>query len=391
MSKFVVIVAIAGLCFVAWAASPAGGVNAGHQLSYATLIGALGGFALYHAAFGFTAGWRRLVRERRGAGMRAQLLLIGMTVLVSFPLIAYGGGQGVNVSGWVFPVGLASALGAAMFGFGMQLGGGCGSGTLFTVGGGSTRMMITLVAFIAGSVIWTGTSGWTQTLPRVEGISAIRELGAPAALLGTLALLGGLYWWTVLIERGRHGGLEAARKTGSVLFGPWSLWLGAAGLALTMVLTLLVLGRPWGITSAYPFWGVKALDALGVPVREWNGWSERSVARSVFSDGTSVMNFGVMLGALMASGLAGRFAPTLRLSARDVWTAVIGGVLMGYGARLSFGCNIGGFIGGVISGSAHGWWWLIFGFLGSWLGVMARGAVGMDPPLEPGTRAARAA
>ena len=31
-----------------------------------------------------------------------------------------------------------------IFGMGMQLGGGCGSGTLFTVGGGSTRMVITL-------------------------------------------------------------------------------------------------------------------------------------------------------------------------------------------------------------------------------------------------------
>jgi hypothetical protein len=32
-------------------------------------------------------------------------------------------------------------VGATMFGLGMQLGGGCGSGTLFTVGGGSARMI----------------------------------------------------------------------------------------------------------------------------------------------------------------------------------------------------------------------------------------------------------
>ncbi|MEM9096461.1 MAG: YeeE/YedE thiosulfate transporter family protein, partial [Pseudomonadota bacterium] len=113
-------------------------MNDDYILSYATVIGALGGFALYHAAFGFTGGWRRIVRERRGQGFRAQLLLIAMTVLVSFPLLAYGDAIGVDANGWVFPVGVASAIGAAMFGFGMQLGGGCGSGTLFTVGGGST-------------------------------------------------------------------------------------------------------------------------------------------------------------------------------------------------------------------------------------------------------------
>ncbi|MEO1120301.1 MAG: YeeE/YedE thiosulfate transporter family protein, partial [Pseudomonadota bacterium] len=90
MLKWVVIVAFVGLCAVAWAAGPQGGVNDDYILSYATVIGALGGFALYHAAFGFTGGWRRIVRERRGQGFRAQLLLIAMTVLVSFPLLAYG-------------------------------------------------------------------------------------------------------------------------------------------------------------------------------------------------------------------------------------------------------------------------------------------------------------
>ncbi|MEL6277354.1 MAG: YeeE/YedE family protein [Pseudomonadota bacterium] len=382
MLKWVVIVAFVGLCAVAWAAGPQGGVNDDYILSYATVIGALGGFALYHAAFGFTGGWRRIVRERRGQGFRAQLLLIAMTVLVSFPLLAYGDAIGVDANGWVFPVGVASAIGAAMFGFGMQLGGGCGSGTLFTVGGGSTRMVITLVAFIAGSVLWTGTAAWTQGLPRIEGVSALSTFGMPGALAIVLGALALIYWATLRIELSHHAALEPRRKTSSTMFGPWSLELGALALALVVVLTLLVLGRPWGITSAYPFWGVKALDALGAPVLEWNGWSQRAADRSIFSDGTSVMNIGIMLGALAASGLAGKFAPTLRLSFRDVWTAVLGGLLMGYGARLAYGCNIGGFVGGVISGSLHGWWWLIFGFAGSWLGVIARGAIGMDPPLS---------
>ena len=37
-------------------------------------IGAILGVALYHGAFGFTAGWRNLVVKKRGAGMRAQPL-----------------------------------------------------------------------------------------------------------------------------------------------------------------------------------------------------------------------------------------------------------------------------------------------------------------------------
>ena len=62
----------AGLLFVAVMAWPFGGVRYG----VAVVIGALAGFALYHAAFGFTAAWRRIVSERRGQGLRAQMVLL---------------------------------------------------------------------------------------------------------------------------------------------------------------------------------------------------------------------------------------------------------------------------------------------------------------------------
>jgi hypothetical protein len=38
--------------------------------------------------------------------------------------------------------------------------------------------------------------------------------------------------------------------------------------------------------------------------------------------------------------------------------AALGGLLMGIGARLSSGCNVGAFIGGAASGSLHGLVWL---------------------------------
>ncbi|MEO0359887.1 MAG: YeeE/YedE thiosulfate transporter family protein, partial [Pseudomonadota bacterium] len=94
-----------------------------------------------------------------------------------------------------------------------------------------------------------------------------------------------------------------------------------------------------------------------------------------------VMNFGIVAGAMAAAALAGKWAPVWRLSTRDVATAVIGGLMMGYGARLAYGCNIGAYLGGLVSGSLHGWWWLVWGFAGSYLGVWMRGRLSMDPPL----------
>ena len=90
------------------------------------------------------------------------------------------------------------------------------------------------------------------------------------------------------------------------------------------------------------------------------------------------MNFGILVGALLAAGLAGRFAPVWRIPLRSLAAAVIGGLLMGYGARLAFGCNIGAFFSGVASGSLHGWLWLAAALVGTAVGIRMRPAFGLQ-------------
>ena len=380
LNRPAVVVAILGLLVIALMAAKAGGA----RLAIAVVIGGFAGVALYHAAFGFTGAWRRLIQERRGAGLRAQMLLIGATAIVSFPLIGFGASVGLPTGGFVFPFGVAAAFGAFVFGIGMQLGGGCGSGTLYTAGGGSTRMMITLAAFIAGSTLGAAHLPAWQGLPRFEAVSIIGAFGVIPALALTASVLVALALVSMQLERARHGEIEGWRETGSLIRGPWSLLVGALALAAVGIATFLVLGRPWGITSAFALWGSKIAGAAGVPVETWQYWQWQpgALERSIFADATSVMDLGIILGAMTAAALAGRFAPTLRLSARDAITAIIGGLLMGYGARLAFGCNIGGFLGGVVSGSLHGWGWLVFGFLGNAVGAWIRGA-----GQKPGTAA----
>jgi uncharacterized membrane protein YedE/YeeE len=90
------------------------------------------------------------------------------------------------------------------------------------------------------------------------------------------------------------------------------------------------------------------------------------------------MDVGIVLGALTAAGLAGRFAPTFRVPLRSALAAVLGGLLMGYGARLAFGCNIGAFFSGVASFSLHGWLWIVCALLGTWLGIRVRPLFGLN-------------
>ena len=84
------------------------------------------------------------------------------------------------------------------------------------------------------------------------------------------------------------------------------------------------------------------------------------------------MNIGIMFGAFIAASLAGKFAPKTRIPLPSLLAAVIGGLLLGYGARLAYGCNIGAFFSGIASTSLHGWVWIVFGLAGNYLGVRLR-------------------
>ena len=84
------------------------------------------------------------------------------------------------------------------------------------------------------------------------------------------------------------------------------------------------------------------------------------------------MNFGIVLGAILAAGLAGNFAAVLRIPLRSLIAAMIGGLMLGYGARLAFDYNIGAFFSGVASGSVHGWLWLAAGLAANWFRVRTR-------------------
>lgn len=350
------------------------------------VTGALLGVALYHAAFGFTSAWRVFIADGRGAGLRAQMLMLAIGVALFFPALAAGTLFGTPVTGLVSPAGTSVIVGAFIFGIGMQLGGGCASGTLYTVGGGSTRMIVTLVAFIAGSVIATAHMPFWTSMPQLEPVSAVKALGlAPALALNWLvfALIAAV---TVVVEKRRHGRLVAAHvqpaHASPWLHGPWPLAAGAIALVLLNFATLALSGRPWGVTSAFALWGAKAAALAGVDVASWTYWSAgknaAALAAPVWQDVTSVMDFGIVLGAMLAAALAGRYAPVWRVPLRSLVAALAGGLMLGYGARLAYGCNIGAYFSGIVSGSLHGWLWLVVAFAGNVVGTRLRPLFGLE-------------
>ncbi len=356
------------------------------------LIGGALGMTLYHASFGFTSSWRVFIKERRGRGLRAQMIMLALAVLLFFPALGAGELFGNPVKGNVNPVSMSVMIGAFIFGIGMQLGGGCASGTLYTVGGGSARMLVTLLFFCIGSVIATSHLDWWFALPHLEPISLVESLGVIPGLLLSFIIFAIIAAATVYFEKKRHGSLEiepSSKHQGWKRFirGPWPLIWGGIILTLLNFATLALAGRPWGVTSALAVWGAKGASLVGIDVASWDYWQQagnaKALANSLWYDITSMMNFGIMLGALLAASLAGKFAPNFNIPKRSLIAAVLGGIMLGYGARLAYGCNIGAYFSGIASGSLHGWLWLVFAFIGNGLGVKLRPIFFPDEKPQP--------
>ncbi len=342
------------------------------------LIGIALGVSLYHASFGFTGAYRRAILDGDISGVTAQLVMLAVAMLLFAPILAQGNAFGHGVGGAVAPVSISMALGAFVFGIGMQLGGGCASGTLFAAGGGNLRMLLVLVFFCVGAFWGSLDLDWWSRLPGIGRVSLSREFGWEIALpmqLGALVLI----YFGLRLAGGRNKRpiwWEHGFRWTNALRGPWPMLLSAGLLALLNWATLLIAGHPWSITWAFSLWAAKVAMALGwdpATSSFWNaGYPLSALARPVLADDISVTNIGILLGALIAASLAGKVSPKPLATLRPLATAVVSGLLMGYGARLAYGCNIGSFFSGVASASLHGWVWIACAIPGNVIGVYLR-------------------
>ena len=323
------------------------------------LGGILGALFLYFQ-YGFASGWRQLITHGDTRPIGYHFLLAGLCSLVFLPYHYLG----LGAFGSIAPISISLIIGSFIFGIGMQLANGCGSGVLFSYGGGSARMVFALPGFVFGSVLGS------LALPPVLAWGALNPvaIGIPQSLLGTLLinfiLIFGLMGVFFLI----------AYKKGRSLNVKWLV--GTAIIAIICSLVFIISGHPWGITFGFTVWGGKLALLAGMPIdqAEFWQWSGPALAlkQSVFADVSSLMDFGMIVGAGLLACISSSFAKQPWPPRRQLLAAVIGGILMGIGARLAFGCNIGAFIAGVSSGSLHGWLWAIFALIGSWIGIKMR-------------------
>lgn len=367
------------------------GTVAPYTMVLTAALGLALGFTLFHSRFGFTSGWRQLVAVGQGAAIRAHMVMLATASVLFAVILSSGSALAGDPKGFTSPVGIGLVVGAFLFGLGMQVGGSCASGTLFAVGSGQSAIVLTLLGFVVGSMfaVFTHTF-WTQTVPQGPSVNLAQLLGYPGAVALTLlvtAAITGATW--VVARRRTPPPVErppSARGVARVLRGSWPMWVGAVVLAVLNAAVLFVSAAPWGVTSAFALWGSKLLQAVGFDVAGLAYWqvpaNAKALAAPVLADRISNLDVGIMIGALVASAVGGAFVLHRRIPWKLALGAVLGGIAMGYGARLAGGCNIGAYFSGIASFSLHGWIWAAVALGGTWAGLRLRPLFGLTNP-EP--------
>lgn len=138
----------------------------------------------------------------------------------------------------------------------------------------------------------------------------------------------------------------------------WPAWL--AGMLIAIIALMIFLWQsPWGIASGYHNWGDWFYYLIGAfDERPLNSWLHP----------VALSDSGILIGAFVSALMARQFkihkAPKLEYA-----KGLVGGMLMGFGAAMAKGCNVGGFFSAVAMLSAGGFAMMIGLGAGAWVGL----------------------
>jgi len=143
-----------------------------------------------------------------------------------------------------------------------------------------------------------------------------------------------------------------------VFFENWPVWVGGLLIGIMSVITF-AWARPWGVAGGLRNWGDWFFNLVGV-------YQIRPVSPLISTN--SILTLGLLWGAfgsaLMSRQFAIRMAPPLELI-----KGVVGGTLMGVGAAMAGGCNVGGFYTALSALSLGGLAMMVGLFIGAYLGL----------------------
>jgi uncharacterized membrane protein YedE/YeeE len=343
-----------------------------HPAFYPFLFGFLFGYVMQRSRFCFAASFRDIFLLRSTALTRALILALALSS-TGFLAVQWLLGYDLSVMGRVYPVGVHTLVGGLFFGFGMVIAGACVSGCLVKMGEGYMMQYATFAGLIAGSLLGAWNLNWwiQRSVSMSPTVFLPHTLGWPLAIIIQFVLLALLFFWAMKIE-GSNNPWSIFNASGSIM--PYGI--GAVLLSVSNVALFIVWHRPWGVTSGIAHGAGWLAWRVGIPVREWVYFNsellaENSPASTLLTHPLLYLVFAMVAGSLFAS-LIHRELRLRRPRTKKYYVAgLVGGLMMGYGSRLAFGCNIGALLSGISSFSLHGWGFALAALFGAAAGGRA--------------------
>jgi uncharacterized membrane protein YedE/YeeE len=336
------------------------------------LIGAAFGFALQRGRFCVNSAYREVLFQDYTM-LRAYLLavavtMIGANLIEDMGLLQHANEAGVMVTGSLYRqafVPWANIFGGFIFGMGIVLAGGCGSGILYRVGEGNLAYVLAVCGFFFGIAVTK--FGFLKPVYDLLTANPISVSVNGEDAVPTLYNIIGVNKWIIIaviaapilffVFQGKP--FVKAKKGYS-----WSL----AGLLV-------------GIIAVAAFWAsdyftgrARGLSFTG-PVREFFlgvffGDSKVPPAESISILGITISWSALyVLAVPIGAYLSGRFMNEVKLKvppADELLKVLLGGFIMGVGAQIGGGCNIGHSLTGVSTLAVSSWVANIFIILGNW-------------------------
>lgn len=383
------------------------------MLFFRLLIGMGFGYALTRSFMGFAGSVNRAYNTGSTKLMRTLMGMFTATAIISIAFLYNADPASYDL--WINPINLGLILGGLMFGFGMTFSMCCASGVLTDLVTGFPRAIITIIFFGMGVFLgyplasrpWIKESIFTsETGAKLAGGVYLPDLFKWDGLNGYLgaSILTGIFALivvyisykyedakrldgsftgvpseiaqdTMVIEEKKPFVLFSEETYKKVFVNPWKMSTGAA--VITGIFTVLmgVTKGGWGASTPYGIWFGKGLMLFGVSPEALAEYSHKAASvytKPFFEIPINLQNVGIALGTLVCLLLAGSFKETvtseLKISIKDVFLFAMGGFFMGFGTRLSNGCNVGALYTPIANFSLSGWIFLIFLVAGGIIG-----------------------
>ena len=329
------------------------------------IVGILFGFALQRGRFCMNSAFRDVLLLKEYTLLKAVIVAL-IVSMIGFHAMASLGIIQLNPKPFFWG---ANIVGGFIFGVGMVLAGGCASGTTYRVGEGMVGSLVALLGYMIAAVITDVgalkvVKDYLQTNTKIT-ITNPGPLVSPKANYPTLANVVGIDPWIVVIVIviigvgvlvWKRGGRE--KTEGSIyekIFKKgWPWW--ATGIVIGIIEII-----------AFP---ASAATGRNYPLGITGGWS--SFLNSLTNGDATKLSWetflviGVVIGAGISAGIAGEFKLRAPGPGRLI-QQFIGGLLLGIGAVIANGCNIGHVLSGIPQLAISS---IIFGFfviIGCWI------------------------